>query len=167
MLQHLEPNMPHDFDFIIGEWDVTHRRLKKILCNCQDWYEFKGQSSTVKTLGGFGNVEDNHLHFPDSSVRAKAIRSYNATTNEWAIWWLDGRNPSTLDTPVVGQFSNGIGHFFADDQYDGKPIRVRFIWDSTNPELPKWEQAFSDDNGNTWEVNWQMTFRAKSGKNKI
>jgi len=162
MLLDLDPNEPKDFDFIIGDWDVKHRRLKNILNGSDEWIEFNGQSSTVKTLGGFGNVEDNLLNFPDSSVRAKAIRSYNSETQEWSIWWLDGRNPNTLDTPVVGKFIDGIGRFYADEIYNGNPIKVRFIWNSTNPENPTWEQAFSKDNGESWETNWEMAFIPRS-----
>lgn len=158
MLMDLEPNAPKDFDVIIGQWNVKHRRLKDILNGGEQWIEFEGQSSTVKTLGGFGNVEDNHLHLPDASIRAKAIRSYNPETAQWSIWWLDGRNPHNLDTPVVGKFANGVGHFYADEVYNGQAIKVRFIWDFTHPDAPKWEQAFSADDGKTWEVNWQMEF---------
>jgi hypothetical protein len=25
--------------------------------------------------------------------------------------------------------------------------------------LPRWEQAFSPDGGQSWETNWKMTFR--------
>ncbi|KZN68248.1 hypothetical protein N473_07430 [Pseudoalteromonas luteoviolacea CPMOR-1] len=158
MLQVLEHNEPKDFDFIIGDWQVKHRRLKDILSGAQEWIEFEGQSSTIKTLGGFGNVEDNYLHMPNQSVRAKAIRSYNSQTKEWSIWWLDGRNPTAMDTPVVGQFTNGVGRFYADEVYNGVPIKVRFVWDSTNPDMPTWQQAFSKDDGETWEVNWKMEF---------
>ncbi|CAM4159784.1 DUF1579 domain-containing protein [Pseudoalteromonas byunsanensis] len=158
----LEPNAPKDFDFIIGQWNVKHRRLRDILNGGEQWIEFDGQSSTVKTLGGFGNIEDNHLHFPDSSIRAKAIRSYNSQTGEWSIWWLDGRNPNCLDTPVVGKFVDGVGCFYANEVYNGKAIKVRFIWNGTNPEAPTWEQAFSEDDGKTWEVNWQMEFTARN-----
>ena len=158
MLKDLEPNSPTDFDFIIGDWQVKHRRLKQILNNCQQWYEFDGQSSTVKTLGGFGNIEDNHLHLPDTSIRAKAIRSFNQSTGEWSIWWLDGRNPHHLDKPVIGRFENGISHFYTDDTYNDMPIKVRFTWNSTNPNAPTWEQAFSSDDGDTWEINWQKEF---------
>jgi len=157
MLKDLNPDAPKDFDFIIGHWNVKHRRLKDVF-DGEEWVEFQGQSSTVKTLGGFGNVEDNHLHFPESSIRAKAIRSYNPETGEWSIWWLDGRNPHHLDTPVVGKFIDGVGCFYADEEYNGREIKVRFIWNSTNPKMPTWEQAFSFDKGDTWEVNWRMEF---------
>lgn len=162
MLLDLEPSAPQDFDFIIGDWIVKHRRLKDILNGGEEWIEFNGLSSTVNTLGGFGNIEDVQLNFPGAPVRAKAIRSYNSETGEWSIWWLDGRSPSALDTPVVGKFSEGIGRFYADEVYNGTPIKVRFLWNSTNPSIPTWEQAFSKDNGKTWETNWLMEFTPKN-----
>jgi hypothetical protein len=162
MLSDIEPQAPRDFNFIMGDWHVKHRRLKDILNDGEQWIEFNGLSSAVNTLGGFGNVEDVQLNFPDSTVRAKAIRSYNHETQQWSIWWLDGRNPSALDTPVVGKFSKGIGRFYADEVYNDTAIKVRFIWDSTVPEKPRWEQAFSKDNGQTWETNWIMRFYKKT-----
>ncbi|MCF2907591.1 DUF1579 domain-containing protein [Pseudoalteromonas sp. DL2-H2.2] len=158
MLQTNAPGAPGDFDFMIGQWSVQHRRLKDILNGGDEWIEFKGESSTLNTLGGFGNVEDNHLHFPEGSVRAKAIRSYNERTGQWSIWWLDGRNPGVMDTPVVGEFQDGVGRFYADEEYHGEAIKVRFIWDATNPEQPTWAQAFSKDGGESWETNWEMRF---------
>ena len=162
MLLTIEPNAPADFDFVIGSWTVKHRRLRDILNNSEQWITFEGSSSTVKTLGGFGNLEDNHLHFPDASFRAIAIRSYNVATKKWSIWWLDGRSPDSLDTPVVGEFSEGIGLFYAEDVYKGKTIKVRFTWNSLEPGKPRWQQAFSEDNGKSWETNWTMEFSAKS-----
>jgi hypothetical protein len=35
---------------------------------------------------------------------------------------------------------------------------VRFLWTRTDTESPRWEQAFSDDGGRTWETNWEMDF---------
>ena len=80
--------IPRDFDFIIGDWRVQHRRLNARLCGCTDWTEFVGTSSTRKILNGLGNVEDNVLHFPDGAVNAAALRSFNVHTQEWAIWCL-------------------------------------------------------------------------------
>ena len=151
-------NVPTDFDFIIGDWCVKHRRLNSRFSNCAEWTEFEGQSSTSKILGGFGNLEDNILHFPSGTFRAVAMRSFCRESGTWAIWWLDGRNPTQLDTPVVGKFSNDIGQFYADDVLAGLPIKVRFTWTAIPDGHPRWEQAFSNDAGNTWETNWIMEF---------
>lgn len=153
-----ESGAPNDFDFMIGDWTVHHRRLDQRLCGCNDWTEFSGASSTRKILGGFGNVEDNILNFPTGPVRAAAIRSFNPVTKLWAIWWLDGRAPHHLDTPVIGAFNGSEGRFFASDLLNGNPITVRFIWTINPGSNPIWEQAFSADGGNTWETNWTMHF---------
>ena len=149
---------PKDFDFIIGDWLVRHRRLNARLSGCTEWTEFDGHSSTMKILGGFGNLEDNLLHFPDGAFRAVAMRSFCPKSGNWSIWWLDGRNPTSLDAPVVGRFADHVGLFFADDVLDGQPIKVRFTWMARTGEHPRWEQAFSNDGGATWETNWKMTF---------
>lgn len=147
-----------DFDFIIGDWRVRHRRLNSRMTGCTEWTEFPGTSSTRKILGGFGNVEDNVLNFPDGEVRAAAIRCFDAVSGKWAIWWLDGRNPHNLDVPVVGGFSGHVGTFVANDMLDRKPIVIRFLWHADQGGNPRWEQAFSGDGGGTWETNWTMEF---------
>ena len=154
---------PADFDFMIGDWQVSHRRLNARLCGCAEWTEFQGTSSTRRILGGFGNVEDNLLHFPDGQVRAAAFRSYDSTTRSWSIWWLDGRAPHQLDVPVVGTFADDVGMFYASDTLDGRPIKVRFTWYVNPGGNPRWEQAFSADGGSTWETNWTMEFRVRIG----
>jgi len=147
-----------DFDFFIGSWDVAHRRLKERLAGCTEWDEFKGTTVVRKVLGGFGNVDDNVLELPAGHYRAVTLRSFDPVRKIWSIWWLDGRYPGTLDTPMVGQFSDGVGVFYADDRFNGMPIRVRFVWSVPRPDAPRWEQAFSADGGTTWETNWTMDF---------
>jgi hypothetical protein len=60
---------------------------------------------------------------------------------------------------VLGRFENGLGTFLGDDTFDGRPIRVRFIWSGIAADAARWEQAFSADGGATWETNWIMDFR--------
>ena len=76
----------------------------------------------------------------------------------WSIWWFDGRTPSELDPPVTGRFENGVGTFYSDDTFKGKPIRVRFTWSNITAASAHWEQAFSADGGKTWETNWTTDF---------
>lgn len=147
-----------DFDFQRGLWSVKHRRLKARLADCREWEEFDGTCEQRPLLGGDGNIEDNHLHISSGSYRAVALRSRDRATGNWAIWWLDGRAPHSLDAPVVGRFEGGVGSFFADDLLGGTSVRLRFLWLRTDTASPRWEQALSPDRGRTWETNWTMDF---------
>jgi hypothetical protein len=158
----LMSSAPTDFDFVIGNWLVKHRRLKERLANCTEWLEFDGEMSTQKILGGFGNIEDNILRLPDQEVRAIALRSYDQNTKNWSIWWLDGRFPGRIDVPVVGNFVDGVGTFFANDTFQEIPIIVRFVWRQIGVDLLRWEQAFSADEGDSWETNWTMDFHRQN-----
>jgi len=42
---------------------------------------------------------------------------------------------------------------------------VRFWWSETNTNKPHFEQAYSDDGGKTWEVNW-VTDQTRMGETK-
>ena len=66
--------------------------------------------------------------------------------------------PGLLDPPVVGAFSGDTGLFEGSDTFEGRPILVRFVWSGVTTQTPRWEQAFSDDGGETWETNWVMEF---------
>jgi hypothetical protein len=146
----------HDFDFYFGKWRVHHRRLKERLAGSDEWQEFDGTSEAWPLLGGAGNVDDNVLELPAGTYRAVSLRSFDPETGQWAIWWLDERNPGRLDPPVVGGFVDGIGTFQCDDTLNGQPIVVRFLWSNITETSCRWEQAFSTDGGETWEVNWIM-----------
>lgn len=148
----------NDFDFLVGHWTVRHRRLKERLAGCNEWEEFPGTCSLRPLLDGQANVDDNVLDMPSGTYRAASIRAYDPATRLWSIWWLDSRHPHDLGTPVVGAFKNGTGTFFADDTLNGQPIRVRFLWTDITPSSARWQQAFSNDGGATWETNWIMNF---------
>jgi len=147
-----------DFDFFMGRWRVHHRRLRQRLAGCTDWDEFQGTCHTWPLMDGHGNVDDNWLDLPAGPYRAATLRAFDPRTRQWAIWWLDGRQPDRLDVPMRGGFADGVGRFLADDSFEGRPIRVRFIWSHITPTGARWEQAFSTDGGREWETNWVMDF---------
>jgi hypothetical protein len=149
----------HDFDFFVGRWRVHHRRLTARLVNNHEWVHFEGTTVTQTLLGGYGNIDDNVLELPGDPYRAVTLRAFDAKTGQWSIWWLDSRSPKgPLDPPVRGSFRDGVGTFYADDTFNNKPIRVRFIWSRITPTSCHWEQAFSPDGGKSWETNWEMDF---------
>jgi hypothetical protein len=150
----------HDFDLRVGRWRAHHRRLKERLAGSHEWLEFEGTCVFQQLMGGWANMDDNVFDLPDGAYRGVTLRSYDAKSGEWAIWWLDGRNPfGDLDPPVKGRFENGVGTFYADDTLRGRKIRVRFIWSHITATAAHWEQAFSADGGKSWETNWITDFR--------
>ena len=151
----------NDFDFLIGDWRVAHRRLKDRLAGSTMWEEFGGTCAVRKILGGHGNVDDNLIELPGGAYRAATLRAFDAATRRWTIWWLDARKPNALDPPLVGGFEDGVGIFYGEDQWQSRPIRVRFLWTRTAAGTPRWEQAFSPDGGKSWEINWVMEFSAR------
>lgn len=148
----------HDFDFFAGKWRVQHRRLKARLAACDSWEDFEGTCETRLLLGGLGNLDDNILDLPGGAYRAVTLRSFDPETNQWSIWWLDGRTPHTLNPPMIGGWENGVGSFYRDDVFEERPIKVRFLWRHPAQNTGLWEQAFSADGGETWETNWIMGF---------
>lgn len=77
-------------------------------------------------------------------------------SGQWLIYWLDSRQPGRLFPPVRGGFAKGIGTFVGNAAFNGRPIRVQYIWSRIIGTSASWEQAFSTDEGNSWETNWFM-----------
>jgi hypothetical protein len=153
-----------DWTWLVGNWDVWHRRLKERLADSNDWQEFGGKSALWLSMNGFGTIDDNIIDLPGDTYRGLTIRAFDRSTGQWSIWWLDGRNPTRIDPPVVGKFAGDSGTFVGRDEFKGRPIVMRFRWLDIHSRRPNWEQAFSPDNGATWEVNWRNYFTRTSAK---
>jgi len=145
----------HDFDFFEGRWKLHNKKLKSKLNNCTEWVEFESTQEMHKVLNGIGNTDNFLATFDGQPFEGMTVRLFNPKTNLWSIYWADSNN-GKLDPPVVGSFENNIGHFFTKDVFEDKDILVVFRWDATDRDNPVWSQAFSDNNGKTWEWNWYM-----------
>lgn len=146
-----------DFDFFVGKWKMHHRRLNKRLADCKDWTEFDSWDEDVKILAGTANM-DTYRTTQMPGMEGKlfegvTLRLFDPNTRLWRLYWV-ASNRGVLDPPMVGSFENNVGHFFARDIYNGKPVIVVFRWDVRDKDHPIWSQAFSPDNGKTWEWNW-------------
>lgn len=147
----------NDFDFFIGKWKIHNRKLKSRLENCDKWIEFEANQECAHILNGFGNQDFFRAKFEGAPFEATTLRLFNPRTRLWSIYWADS-NVVVLGVPQVGSFDGNIGKFYAKDTWENTPVIVQFLWDKTNPAEPVWSQAFSADNGKTWEWNWYMNF---------
>ncbi|WP_405144926.1 hypothetical protein OG589_44040 [Sphaerisporangium sp. NBC_01403] len=143
----------NDFDFLIGTWNVTNRRLKERLKGCTEWDEFPGVSTSKSIFGGTGNMDE--IDFPTMGFSGLTLRLYDPEREEWSLYWTSSRS-SVIEPPVIGRFDGGVGEFYADDTHQGIPVRVRYLWSGITATTCRWEQAFSTDGGRTWETNWIM-----------
>jgi hypothetical protein len=146
----------HDFDFLEGRWAVYNRKLKLRLTGSNDWAEFESVLHMRKTLLGLGNVENYYATFNGIPFEGMAVRLFNPKTKLWTIHWIDSNNSFMDAHPVTGSFENGVGKFYARDTCNGQDIIMLYQWEAVNPSRPKWSQAFSTDEGKTWEWNWEM-----------
>src|SRR5690349_17145909 len=147
----------NDFDFLVGKWKMKNRHLNKRLEGCKEYTEFDSEVEGFGGLDGMGNFDIVHRRLDDGKVyEGRTIRTFDPATHLWRLYWIDV-NGGPLEPPVIGSFKDGIGLFFGKDFQVGRPVIVVYKWDKTNPEQPKWSQAFSDDNGKTWEWNYTNT----------
>jgi hypothetical protein len=146
-----------DFDFWMGEWTVHNRRLRERLAGSDEWDEFEAESNAWPILGGLGN-EDVYRTEYDGGFVGMSFRFFDPVTKLWSIYWADGCRSGALDPPLFGSFDGDEGVFLGEDVFRGRPILVRFVWSGVTTATPRWEQAFSDDGGRSWETNWVMDF---------
>ena len=146
-----------DFDFWTGRWNVRNQRLAHRLAGSDDWDVFDAKVAARPLAGGLGS-EDLFCSDYGGGFLRLSFRFYDPVTELWSSYWTDSRRPGLLDPPVIGSFSGEVGVFEGDAALDTRPIRVRVTWSHVATPHPRWEQAFSDDGGETWETNWVMDF---------
>jgi hypothetical protein len=148
----------NDWDFLFGSWKVRHRYLKGRLRGSNEWIEFDSECEAMPLLLGFGNLDRNTFVREGQTIEGMTLRLFDPSTGEWTIHWADSAHPGALIPPMHGRFTGDTGEFFGDESVDGRRVLCRFVWTRTPADSPRWEQAFSDDGGKTWETNWIMTF---------
>jgi len=151
------PPGARDFDFLIGEWKIRNRRLTERLVGADTWETFDATLSVRPILEGLGNVDEFKADWKGKRVEALTLRVFNPQTEEWSLYWVDSLT-AVVQPPVVGRFRDGRGEFFARDNHQGTPLLARFVWSDITEDSARWEQAFSTDEGETWETNWIMEF---------
>jgi len=147
---------PDDFDFLFGRWTVRNARLRERLVGSTTWDEFDATHECRSMLGGIGNVDEMTTDWNGGFI-GMSVRLFDLAQRRWSIYWAANRT-GLLEPPVHGTFTDGIGTFYGRDECAGTPVLARFVWSGITPTTAHWEQAFSADDGRTWEPNWRMSF---------
>ena len=146
----------HDFDFEIGTWKTHVSRLQHPLAGSDAWVEYDGTSVVRPVWNGRANLVELEVDGPAGHMEGLSLRLYNPESHQWNLNYANS-NAGSLSQPTVGEFKNGRGEFFDQETFNGRAIYVRFVILDITPNSCRFEQAFSDDGGKTWEANWIAT----------
>jgi hypothetical protein len=146
----------HDFDFEIGTWKTHLRRLLHPLTGSKTWVEYEGTTVVRKVWNGRANLVELQAEGPAGHFEGLNLRLYNAQAHQWSLNFANSSD-GTLSQPTIGGFKNGRGEFFDQETLNGRAIFVRFVISDITQNSCRFEQAFSDDGGKTWEINWIAT----------
>jgi hypothetical protein len=145
----------HDFDYFAGGWTTRQRRLKTRGVSSSEWEEFPATLCMTLYLDGLATVDE--LYMPTRKSSGLTLRTFDLQKRQWSIYWVSSLTGRLDPTPVVGGFQGVHGEFYAQDEDDHRPVKVRFTWDKLDHDHARWQQAFSYDD-RTWETNWTADF---------
>jgi hypothetical protein len=144
----------HAFDFDFGRWKTHSSRLLHPLTGSTTWVEMDGVSVVKKVWDGRANLAEYKADGPAGHVELMALRWFNPATHEWNIDFATPTVGMLGTVPGVGEFKNGRVDFYDYEPINGRSVLVRFSMWSITADTAQSEQAFSEDGGKTWEVNW-------------
>jgi hypothetical protein len=145
-----------DFDFEIGTWRTRVSRLIRPLSGSTTWVNYEGTSVVRKVWDGRANLVELNVEGPAGRIEGLSLRLYDPQSAEWTLHYANSRD-GLLTPPVTGRFTNGRGEFRGTDTLNGRRILVRFVISDITRDSCRFEQAFSADDGRTWEANWIAT----------
>jgi hypothetical protein len=151
------------FDFAAGRWKERTVRLLEPLSRSHTWVKMDGVSVDKTIWNGRANIVELESDGPKGHLELMSLRLYNPRTRQWSLYFATSRVGVVSDA-LVGAFKDGHGEFFGNDTFKGRTILVRFRIDALAPNAARSEQAFSNDGGQTWEVNWVNEYTRIPGR---
>ena len=140
-----------DFDWEVGEWTTHLSRLQRPLSGSSTWVKYEGVTVVRPVLGGSANLVELKVEGPAGRIEGLSLRLYDPDARQWSLNFAGG---GVLTRPVYGKFKDGRGVFYGQDTFGGQAILARFIISDVTANSARFEQAFSNDGGINWEVNW-------------
>ena len=107
---------------------------------------------------GLVNLNESVSYRNGSASYGLGLRALDEPGGRWADWYLSAGDLSKIDPPLYGRFVKGVGTFLSREMFEGGQVIVRGQFAPVNVDEALWEQAFSTDEGGTWETNWVMRY---------
>lgn len=151
------PKRTSGFDFLVGRWAVANRRLRSPLTGSDEWYETPAVAVSGTLHNGAMSIDE--MWYPELGFAGSSIRVHTPHDDAWTIYWVNSTS-GHLQPPVRGRWAADEQTFVATgpDTFNDTAILARYRWHSITSDSAVWEQAFSTDEGASWETNWVMSW---------
>jgi len=133
------------FDFWIGDWDVT---------STQDGVE-RGTSHISQEMSGCVIWEN--WTSKGSGYFGKSYNTYNMNLQRWEQYWVDNEGGVIF---FHGGLKDGVMDYWTDDvtQPDGTKLRRHLQFFNLAPDKVRQFSQGSTDGGKTWKVEYDLTY---------
>jgi hypothetical protein len=155
------PNTPgagpeHDFDFNMGRWKTQIRAVLNPLSAPNVWTNLQGTHTVYRVWGDWADIGQLEVDGPSGHEEDMALRLYDRKTQQWRVYFANSAS-GTLDSPMIGEFKDGVGTFVFLDEMEGKTVLVRNAWSGITAKSCRQDWAISADGGRTWVPTWIST----------
>jgi hypothetical protein len=140
------------FDFWVGEWDLTTPGAKQ--------GEVNHSSNSIKRILGGCIVQENFLGGEATSLLGMSVSVFDPVAKKWKQTWVDNQG-TYLD--FIGEFGDGKMILSREAMRpDGTKVLQRMVWKNISANELDWSWERSLDKGQTWEVMWPVHYKRKS-----
>jgi hypothetical protein len=136
-------NPENQFDFWLGEWNVT-------------WGEDRNGTNHIERILDGKIIQEN---FTAPDLHGMSISSYDPERGLWCQTWVDS-NGTYLD--FTGRSEDERMILSRDAIVEGQACKQRMVWHHIRGNQLEWNWERSDDDGKSWRVLWQIHYTRKT-----
>jgi tetratricopeptide (TPR) repeat protein len=139
------------FDFWIGDWDVT---------STADGVS-RGSSHISSEMGGCVIWEN--WTSAGNGYFGKSYNTYNLNLHRWEQYWVDNSAGTIF---FYGNLKDGVMDYWTDDvpQSNGQKLRRHLQFFNLGPGKVRQFSQGSSDGGKTWQVEYDLTYNRRADK---
>ena len=103
-----------------------------------------------KVWDGKAALEEIETDGPSGHWEGMTLFLYNPQAHQWSQTFVNSKN-GVLTPGNIGEFKDGRVELYGQDTVQGRTILVRAIWSEITPDSHRYEEAFSQDGGKSWQ----------------
>jgi len=132
-------------DFWLGEWDVS-------------WDDDQHGRNTITRILDSRVIQEQFDGAPSADLRGMSLSVYSPRLGQWRQTWVDNEGN-------YWDFRGGVQGddmiLATDDVIDGRAVKLRMVFYNIERHELDWRWERSDDNGRTWQLQWQIHYQRK------